>query len=176
MKVKELIAWSGVCAAMTLGAAPAARADVKVSPLFSDHMVLQQGIDAPVWGTADAGEEVTVSVGDAKAAAKAGDDGKWMVKLKGLPATASGELTIKGKNTITIKDVAVGEVWIASGQSNMEWTARNGSIAEETKAADRPGLRMFTVKKAIKAQPTTELEGSWQVCTPETVGNFSAVG
>jgi sialate O-acetylesterase len=162
---------------MTLCAASAARADVKVSPLFSDHMVLQQGIEAPVWGMADKGEEVTVSIGDTKATAKAGDDGKWMVKLKGLPATASGELTIKGKNTITIKDVAVGEVWIASGQSNMEWQAKSGSItAEETKAADRPGVRMFTVRKAIKAQPTTELEGSWQVCTPETVGAFSAVG
>src|SRR3954454_5557715 len=120
MQRKNLAAWVGVAAALALGGATA-RADVRVSPLFADHMVLQQGIDAPVWGMADAGEEVTVTVGDAKASAKAGEDGKWSVKLSKLPAAESTSMTIKGKNEIKISAVAVGEVWIASGRSNMEF-------------------------------------------------------
>jgi sialate O-acetylesterase len=176
MAMKPVAAFLGATALLICGAATV-RADVKVSPLFSDHMVLQQGIDAPVWGTADAGEEVTVIVGDAKVSATAAADGKWMVKLSGLPITPSTGMTIKGKNEIRINDVAVGEVWIASGQSNMEWQAKNGSITpEETKSADHPGLRVFTVQKAIKTEPTTELKGKWELCTPETVGNFTAVG
>src|SRR3954469_22960597 len=97
MQTKKLAGWGGGGAAGALGGS-AANADVKVSPLFSDHMVLQQGIDAPVWGTADAGEEVTVTVGEAKASAKAGDDGKWMVKLSKLPVSDSTTMMINGKN------------------------------------------------------------------------------
>ncbi len=154
-----------------------ARADVKVPALFSDHMVLQQGIDAPVWGTAAADEEVTVSMADQKATAKADAAGKWMVRLKPLKVGEPVELTIEGKNKIVIKDVLAGEVWIASGQSNMEFSARSSNMTPEEKAAaDLPKLRMFTVHKAKLTAPTTDLIGTWVVCTPQTVDGFSAVG
>ena len=99
-----------------------ARADVTVSTLFSDHMVIQRDLAAPVWGQATAGEEVTVTLGAASSKATADAQGKWSLKLPAQAANAKPqELTIKGKNTVTIKDVLVGDVWICSGQSNMEW-------------------------------------------------------
>src|SRR5688572_11673678 len=99
------------------------RADVKLSPLFGDHMVLQQGSAAPIWGTAAAGEQVTVSFGGQNVTATADDSGKWVAKLAALEASAKpAPLTVKGKNTITLNDVLVGEVWVCSGQSNMEWS------------------------------------------------------
>ena len=99
-----------------------ARADVKLPKIFGDSMVLQQKTEAAVWGWADPGEEVTVSLGEAKASGKADADGKWMVKLATPAAGGPHELKVKGKNEMTLKDVLVGEVWICSGQSNMEWT------------------------------------------------------
>jgi sialate O-acetylesterase len=177
MAMKHLAAYLGAAAVAVFLGGGAAQADVKVSPLFSDHMVLQQGIDAPVWGTADAGEEVTVTIGDAKASAKAGDDGKWTVKLSKLPVAESTSMTIKGKNEIKISDVAVGEVWIASGQSNMEFDIRGSNMKPEEKSEQNfPAVRVFTVQKSIKAEPTNELKGSWQVATPQTVDHFTAVG
>src|SRR5205814_111068 len=114
-----------LAAAVLTLAGPAARADVKPHPLFSDHAVLQRGKPIPVWGTADPGEEVTVMLqspqAGAMATAKAGADGAWTVKLPEQTAGGPYELTIRGKNTVTLKDVLVGEVWVASGQSNMEW-------------------------------------------------------
>src|SRR5262245_40636811 len=108
---------------LALAAIPlAARADVKLPKIFGDSMVLQQKTDAAVWGWADKGEEVTVSLGETKVSAKAGDDGKWSLKLATPTAGGPFELKVKGKNEITLKDVYVGEVWICSGQSNMEWT------------------------------------------------------
>ncbi len=173
-KLKIAGAWA---VAALLAGAGLAQADVKVPALFSDHMVLQQGIDAPVWGTADAGEEVTVSVAGQKATTKAGADGKWMVKLKPLAATESTEMTIAGKNTISIKDVAAGEVWIASGQSNMEFVVRSSNMPADEKAQQNfPGVRHFAVQKRISEEPTTELNGTWQVTTPQTVDGFTAVG
>lgn len=167
-------------AAGLLGWLPApAGAEVKVSPLFSDHMVLQQGAQVPVWGTGDAGEAVTVSLGDKKANATADAAGKWVVKVGPLSAAATPvELTIAGKgNTLTIKDVLVGEVWVCSGQSNMEWTVNNSDNPDKERSdANHPTIRMFTVKKAVAGAPARSLEGSWAVCTPQTVGSFSAVG
>src|SRR6267142_1978589 len=102
-----------VCVALT------ARADVKLPGLFSDNMVLQQGIKAPVWGWADEGEEVKVSFRGQTVSAKA-KDGKWMVKLAALKAGGPDVLTVQGKNRLEFKNVLVGEVWVCSGQSNME--------------------------------------------------------
>ena len=95
-----------------------AQADVKLPKVIASHMVLQQKLPIPIWGTADAGEEVTVSIGANSAQTKAGADGKWMVKLKELPAGGPHEVVIKGKNEIKLTDVLVGEVWVASGQSS----------------------------------------------------------
>jgi sialate O-acetylesterase len=158
-------------------AAASARAEVRLSPLFNDHMVLQQGTPVPVWGTADAGEQVTVTVGDARATATAGPDGKWTAKVGPLAAGGPVEVAISGKNTIRIQDVLVGEVWVCSGQSNMEWTVNASASAEQERAAaNYPAVRMFTVKKAVTGKPAVTMEGSWAVCSPQTVGNFSAVG
>jgi sialate O-acetylesterase len=152
-------------------------ADVKLPSIISDNMVLQQDSPANVWGWADPGEQITVKFADKSAAATAGSDGKWLAKLEGLTAGATGDLTVAGKNTLTIKNVAVGEVWVASGQSNMEFTVNRGKDAEEeTKAADFPLIRMYTVKKTMAAEPAEDTVGKWQVCTPANVPGFSAVG
>jgi sialate O-acetylesterase len=162
-----------------------ARADVKLPSIFSDHMVLQQGMAVPVWGWADPGEQVTVSVGSEQTSTTAGADGKWLMRLNHLTADATPiQMTVAGKNTITIKDVLIGEVWLGSGQSNMEFSVSKkvkpfaGVIDEEKEiaAADYPQVRMFTVKMKLSELPQDDCEGSWQVCSPETVPAFSAVG
>jgi sialate O-acetylesterase len=171
---------------VTLCLAGAAQAEVKPSTLFSDHMVLQSGMAVPVWGTADAGEKVTVTLNGQTKSATAGADGKWMVRLANLKAGGPFEMTIAGKNSITVKDVLVGEVWLGSGQSNMQfYVSRNGpghapyGLLDEEKeiaAANFPQLRMFTVKNVKSIDPLAAVEGEWQVCSPATVANFSAVG
>jgi len=154
-----------------------ATADVKLPAVFSDNMVLQKAEKAPFFGTADKGEKVTIKVGDASAEATAGDDGKWRATIdsRNLPATPV-DVTVSGKNSLTIKNVLVGEVWLASGQSNMEFTVSSGKDAElEAAAADWPQVRMFTVEKAIGTEPAADVKGRWDVCTPKTVGRFSSV-
>ncbi len=166
--------------------AAAARADVKPSALFSDHMVLQSGMAVPIWGTASPGEKVTVTFEGQSKSATTGADGKWMVKLAKLKAGGPNEMTIAGKNTITIKDVLVGEVWLGSGQSNMTFYVSTkgpghqpyGMLDEEKEiaAANYPQLRMFTVKTTKSYVPEADVEGIWEVCSPATVANFSAAG
>ena len=164
--------------------AAAARADVKPSPLFSDHMVLQSAMPVPIWGTADPGEKITVKFLKQKKTVTAGADGKWMVRLAKLKAGGPFEMIIAGKNSITVKDVLVGEVWLGSGQSNMAFTVskQHASYAgllneeQEIAAANYPELRMFTGKTAKTYEPQAYIAGQWLVCTPETVGDFSAVG
>jgi sialate O-acetylesterase len=167
-----------------LAAAGLARADVKLHPLFTDNMVLQQGMPVPVWGTADPGEEVAVMVAAEGAtsgfAVKATADqaGHWMVKF---PVTQRPEapirITVKGKNTVELKNVLVGEVWVCSGQSNMEMSVNGTFEAPKTiAAAANPKLWLFTVKKATATEPQKTVEGKWVECTPDTVKGFSAVG
>ncbi len=163
--------------------APAARADVKLHPLFTDHAVLQRGADIPVWGTADPGEPVKVvlAAGDttagAAASATADNTGRWMARLPKQSAGGPFTLTAQGKDSkAEIKDVLIGEVWIASGQSNMEWPLRNSYEPEKAlAAADHPQLRLFTVPKRTAAEPQTTVPGEWKLCTPESARGFSAV-
>lgn len=156
--------------------APAAPAAVRLPAIFSDHMVLQSGVKAPVWGWADAGEKVTVSIAGQQASATAGADGKWMVRLKPVAETPTATtLTVKGTNEIVINDVLVGDVWLCSGQSNMGWRVGQSNKAdEEAKNASHPTLRMFTVGSGVALEPQADCKGSWAVCTPETVKEFSA--
>jgi sialate O-acetylesterase len=155
----------------------AAQADVRLPAVISDHMVLQQETPATVWGWAEPGEKVTVKFADKTAEVAADPAGKWSVKLDDLKAGTVGELTVAGKNTLTVQDVAVGEVWICSGQSNMEWTVSGAKeAASEIAAAKFPLVRMFTVQKNSKAEPQEDLPGKWAVATPENAGAFSAVG
>ena len=162
---------------LTTALATPAFADVKLPAIISDNMVLQQDTSATVWGWAAPGEKVTVKFADKSNDAVTEPDGKWKTKLDGLVAGTVGELTVAGKNTLTIKNVAVGEVWVASGQSNMEFHVATGKdAADEAKAADFPLIRMFTVKKTMAAEPLEDCAGTWEVCTPQTVPGFSAVG
>jgi sialate O-acetylesterase len=156
----------------------AAHADVTLPTLFSDNMVLQRNAPVPVWGTADPGERVTVSVAGKSAATVAGPDGHWRVTLSNLPVGDHDMLTVTGKNTITLKNVAVGEVWLASGQSNMTFqmgwnTAENGP---DIAASADPDLRMFSVPLTGSLTPQTDVKAPWQAADPQNVSGWSAVG
>ncbi len=157
-------------------AATTARADVKLPALISDGMVLQQGIDVPLWGWADEGESVTVEFQNQKVTA-ATKDGKWMVRLKPLKAGGPFTLTVSGRNKIELKNVLVGEVWICSGQSNMQWRLNQTDNAEaEIASAKYPMIRLFTVPRLEVGAPVTDVKAGWKECSPETVATFSAVG
>ena len=121
------------------------QADVKMPGIFSDHMVLQQGMEIPVWGWADAGEAVTVTLGAQVVKTKAGADGKWRIDLEKTAANHQPQrLAVAGKNTVTIEDVLVGEVWLCSGQSNMEFGVLSIKKPEEL---NDPELRVFASRK-----------------------------
>lgn len=162
----------GCLAALT----DSARANVERHPLFGDNMVLQQGVAAPVWGKAEPGERVTVTLGDQTATAVSDEKGKWLVKLGPLKADGTPrEMTIAGKNTITLTNVVVGEVWLGSGQSNMALAVKEADNSEkEIAAANHPLIRFFAVETGPATEPQTGLNGHWVVCAPETVADFSA--
>ena len=156
-----------------------ARADVTLPSIIGNGMVLQQQMAAPIWGWADPGESITVSFEDQSKSVTADDDGKWMVKLDALKANSRGQtLEVKGKNTLTIEQVLVGEVWICSGQSNMEWNV-GGSLngKEEIAAAKHPMIHLFDVPgHTTSDKPKEQCPGQWAVCSPQSVRGFSAVG
>lgn len=155
---------------------PKAHADVRVSAIFGDHMVLQRGMKIPIWGKADAGETVTVKAAGQERSATADEKGKWRITLDPIEASDSIEIMIAGKNAITIKDVLVGEVWLCSGQSNMGFPLKNTSGgAAAVKSADRPTMRLFNVGRNLPQEPQDELTGKWEICSPETAATFSAV-
>jgi len=163
-------------AALALAVASHIRADVKPHALFSDGMVLQRDAKVNVWGNADAGENVTVRFRDQEASIAAGADGVWKVQIGPFQSGESATLTIKGNNTVEVKDVLVGEVWVASGQSNMEWPLQlTENPAEAIQAATHPNVRLFTVPKNVQKEPVSEVKSKWVSCTPETAKNFSAV-
>ncbi|MCH2114720.1 MAG: sialate O-acetylesterase [Pirellulales bacterium] len=154
-------------------------AEVELPNVFSSHMVLQRDLSVPVWGWAVAGEKVTVRFAGQVVRTTANDLGTWSVKLNPLDARDVGiNLEVEGENKIVLEDVLVGDVWICSGQSNMEWQvlqSLNGK--QEIESADHPGIRLFDVPgHTTAALPQSRGAGAWQVCAPETVGTFSAVG
>ena len=156
-------------------AAPAV-ADVKLPAIIGNNMVLQQDMKVPIWGWAEAGETVTVTLGDQKVAAKAGADGKWMVRLAALKAGGPVEMTVAGKNTLQLTNILIGEVWVGSGQSNMEMSVKSSRNSEQEIAeAKYPKIRLFTVAKTVAAEPQTDCKGQWVECSPESVPFFSAV-
>ncbi len=154
------------------------RADVRLPGFFNDHMVLQQQMKIKVWGWSDPGESVTVSVGDQSATAQGGDDGKWSVELPAQEASKTPtKLTVQGNNTIEINDVLIGEVWLCSGQSNMEWNVKSSTNAEhEISSANHPLIRHVKFGHRPSMTPIDDVKGQWQVCSPETVGGFTAAG
>ena len=166
-------------ACLLLGAVPSAHAEVKLASIFGNSMVLQRDLPVPVWGWADAGEDVTVTLGDQTKKAKTDQDGRWQVKLDALKANADGQtLSVVGNNSIELNDVLIGEVWICSGQSNMEWNLGNSTNGkEEVAAADHPLIRLFNVPgHTTSPVAQDECPGDWQVCKPNSAKGFSAVG
>ena len=169
---------SSACLAIALLAPPAVRADVSLNNMFGDHMVLQQGIKNKVWGKADPGEQVSVTLGGQTHSTTAAADGTWHVFLDpvqeyGGPHT----LAVKGKNTVTFSDVLIGEVWVCAGQSNMQWSVNQSNDPDlEKAAANFPNIRLISVPQVGTQEPQWNFNGKWAVCSPESVGNFSAVG
>jgi sialate O-acetylesterase len=164
--------------AVVLAVSPALFADVTPATLFQDHAVLQRGKPVPVWGTADAGEQVTVTFADQSKSTVAGQDGRWSVTLDPLSASAtSATLTIAGNNTLTFSDILIGEVWLASGQSNMEWAVKDTyDHALDVPASANLPIRHIKIPRKVSDTPLTQAGGSWQTASPATAGEFTAVG
>ena len=166
-----------LAAAVLLAAAVVTRADVTVPRVIDHHMVLQRDLPVPIWGWADAGEEIEVRFGIQKATTKADDQGNWSVTLKPMKASARPRsMTLKGKNVIKLDDILVGEVWIGSGQSNMEWNLRGSQGGGQAiSKANLPAIRLFHVPKVKAPAPAKDVKAAWKVCTPASVPNFSGV-
>ncbi len=160
-----------------LSAGPQLPAAVKLPALISDHMVLQQNVPVRIWGTANAAEVVTISFHGQKVSANASPTGKWSVFLNPLKPGAPTDLTIAGENTIVVHDVLVGEVWVGSGQSNMEMSVERSKDADtEIAAAQYPKIRLFTVKRSVADAPADDVIGSWKLCDSTSVKTSSAIG
>jgi len=153
-------------------------ANIKMPLLFSDGMVVQRNKEIPIWGFADANEKVEVHFNKQIVKTQADKNGKWMLKLNPEKAGGPFELIIIGKNKITIKNVLVGEIWICSGQSNMEFqVSQTINAAKEIEDSNYPMIRHFGVAQDLSGKPKDDLKsGKWEVSSQETVGNFTAVG
>jgi len=172
-------------AASLLLAAPVAHATVRLPALVGSHMVLQRGRPVPVWGWAAPGEQVSVAFcGKTYAVSVPDASGRWQATLPATPAGGPYELTVKGQNTIVLTDVLVGDVWLASGQSNMQMPVKDRPggyqpvqhADQEIAAANWPYIRFFTASQTVAYRPQAEVAGSgWQVCSPATVAQLSAV-
>lgn len=155
--------------------APASHAAVKLPSIFTDHMVLQRDMPVPIWGKAAPGEEVTVEFAGQTKSATADASGKWMVKLDAMPANAEPQV-LKAGNA-AVQDVLIGEVWLASGQSNMEWEMQmKADTKEDIAKADHPTLRLIEIPKTIALTPQEDVPAAWARSTPESAATFSAVG
>jgi sialate O-acetylesterase len=162
---------------LVVGPHPCARGDVKVPAIFGPHMVLERDQKDRVWGWAEPGEEVTVKIAGQSHTTKTGADGSWQVVLDPMPAGGPHALSIQGKNALKFDDVLVGEVWICSGQSNMQLSVSAAKDADlEITTAKYPLIRLITVPNRGLQEPQKDFQGRWQPCRPDTVGGFSAVG
>ena len=152
-------------------------AEVRLPALISDHMLLQQEVPVRIWGWANPGEQVRVRFGGQNVSAVADSLGGWEAFLAPLEAGEPFQMVVSGENTITLTDVLVGEVWVASGQSNMVWSVKRSRDAEaELAQAEFPRIRLFKVALKVADQPLEDVEGSWQKCSAQSVADFSAVG
>jgi len=173
----RLICFAAVMVCLTA----ATHADVRLPEIFDNNMVLQRDMPVPIWGWAEPGEKVTVSFSGQKVETTADAQGKWSLELKPLKANAEpGSLLIKGKNEIKLDNVLIGDVWLCSGQSNMEWTMTWSSkeeYEEVLKNVDNPNIRLFHVRKTLNADPQDKLilDATWLPCSAESIPNFSAV-
>lgn len=158
---------------------PESFANVTLPKIFNDNMVLQRDVKVPVWGWASKGEKVTITFAGKKYTTTPDASGKWMTYLAPLAVGGPYEMVIKGKNEITLKNILMGEVWLCSGQSNMEMPLAGwGKIKDyqkEISGANYPNLRLFTVPQRMSEKPKSDIEnGKWEECSPTTIANFSA--
>ncbi len=167
-----------VGAALWGAAAAAARGDVVLPAIIGDNMVLVRDADVAIWGSAAPGERIRVTPGWGAGGAQATADaaGRWQASIRTPAAGGPWDLAIQGRNTITLRNVLVGEVWLCSGQSNMEWPLSQALLArQEVAAANHPRLRLFVVENRSSAARRTDCRGAWVECSPETAAGFSAV-
>jgi len=148
---------------------------------FSDNMVLQRDREIPVWGWAEPGEEITVTFAGQTVKTTASPEGKWSAKLAPLPAGSEPQTlsvaSAAGEPAVVLNNIVVGDVWICSGQSNMEWTLNRAQDAkEEIAAADFPMIRHMKIGHVVADLPKDDVQSQWQVCTPGSAGGFTAVG
>lgn len=173
----------GLCGLLVLlssvtGSLQHARADVRLPGIFGDSMVLQQQMPIHIWGWADPGESIIVSLGDVSVETTTSAEGRWEADLPAQDASYEPRrLVVRGNNAIEIADVLVGEVWLCSGQSNMEWSvARSTNAKQEIAAANHEAIRHIKMPRAPLSDPSESAEANWSVCSPETAGNFTAAG
>ncbi len=174
-RFRRLAEWTLLAGFVLLGLGGAtAHAELKLPAIFTDHMVLQQGQQNRVWGWAGVGEKVTVSIHGQSQSTTAGADGRWIVTLEPLPVGGPHTLQVNDRK---IEDVLVGEVWVCSGQSNMQWSINASNDPDlEKLAANYPKIRLISLPHVGTQEPQSDFKGAWQVCSPESVANFSAVG
>jgi sialate O-acetylesterase len=153
-------------------------AQLRTANIFGDHMVLQREKPIPVWGTASPGEKVTVSLNGASGSTKASKTGEWRVLLPAMTKGGPHTMTVQGRERVVLEDILIGEVWLCSGQSNMEWPLNNTDSAKRDIAeAGNPMVRHIKVPRRTSLTPKSEIApAQWEVCTPETAGGFTAVG
>lgn len=164
---------------LVLVVAAVVRAEVRLPAIIGPHMVLQRDVPCPIWGWAEPGEQVTVAFAGQQQTATADAQGKWNVRLAAMPANSQPQtMSIAGSNTLKLDDVLVGEVWLCSGQSNMEWTvAASHNAQEEASAANHPRIRHIKIQHRPAEKPESNVPPTtWQVCEPKTVPGFTAVG
>lgn len=155
-----------------------AKAEITLPYILSDNMVLQRGIPVNVWGWADAGERITVTFNNQKVSVRTSKDGKWKIQLKPLDAGGPYEMSVKGKNSIILKNILVGDVWVCGGQSNMEWplsNSRNWITDQNSTESER--IRLFYVPKNMSMSPLDNTnEARWDICNQQSASGFSAIG
>jgi sialate O-acetylesterase len=174
MNFSRRIVWGLLGVLLVVGVA---FGDIRLPAIIGDNMVLQQGEAVAIWGWAEPGEEVMVSVSwhSVQWGVTADKDGKWRFNVTSPKAGGPYEITLNGKNTITIKNILVGEVWVGSGQSNMQMSVQSSANSQdEIAAANYPKIRLFQVEREVARKPKDDCKGSWVECSPETVGGFSA--
>ncbi|HEX3767250.1 MAG TPA: sialate O-acetylesterase, partial [Puia sp.] len=171
MKIILLLLTSSVSALTGYG-------QVRLPGLFGDHMVIQRSRPVPVWGWSSPNEKVTINFNRQQKQTVADNNGKWKVNLEPEPAGGPFELTIQGKNSIIIHDVLVGEVWLCSGQSNMEFQLKSAKDADtEIISAGFPEIRQIKIPLTVSSTAREDISpANWTVCSSKTAGDFTAVG
>ena len=182
--MKRYLCIASVVAVLVLAVVAPVAAEVKLPAVIGSNMVLQRDVDLPIWGWAEPGEKVTVRLGKAEASATAEKDGKWRVSLpavKYVPNRPALTMTVQGKNKIELKNILIGEVWVGSGQSNMEFRlsgsygVKPAGAKDAIAKADLPNVRLFHVRKVRAETPAKDVQAAWKACSPKTVPTFSAV-